>query len=78
MRILQTPFGPPTRRDAGTGWTLAYLFEPLPSPWRVAIEASRVQSRAGRRATIGLPPLALESRLELSLRYRLESRRGLE
>jgi hypothetical protein len=66
------------QRDAGTAWTLAWTYERDASPWRLAVEATRAQSRSSSRPAIGLPPLALESRLEVSLRYRFRSRPGIE
>ncbi len=65
-------------RDAGSAWTAAWTRERPGSPWRLAIEASRVHSRSDNRLALGLPTLADESRLELSWRYRFSSRRGLE
>ena len=69
---------PTPARDAGSAWTVAWTYERPASPWRLAIEASRIHSRSEDRVDYGLPSLANESRLELSLRYRFASHRGLE
>ncbi len=69
---------PATIRDGGTAWTVAWSLERPGSPWRLAIEASRVHSRSDNRLVLGLPTLAVESRLEVSWRYRFSRRRGLE
>ena len=64
--------------ERGSAWTLAWTWEPPASPWRLAVEGSRIHSRSDDRLALGLPTLADESRLEVSLRYRFDSRRGLE
>jgi hypothetical protein len=64
--------------ERGSAWTLAWTWTPPASPWRLAVEGSRVQSRSDDRLALGLPRSAAESRLEISLRYRFDSRRGLE
>ena len=64
--------------EQGNAWTLAWTWEPPASPWRLAVEASRIHSRSDDRRALGEPTLAQESRLEVSLRYRFDSRRGLE
>jgi hypothetical protein len=64
--------------ERGSAWTIAWTWQPPASPWRLAAEASRIHSRTDDRLALGLPTLADESRLEVSLRYRFDSRRGLE
>lgn len=62
----------------GSAWTLARTWEPPASPWPLAVEAARIHSRSDDRRDLGLPTQADESRLEVSLRYRSDSRRRLE
>ena len=69
---------PTPARDAGSAWTVAWTYGRANSPWRLAVEASRVHSRSDDRLAYGMPALADESRLEVSLRYRFTSRPGLE
>ncbi len=64
-------FGPASQVDRGTAWTLAYSYEREGAPWRFMAEAMRVDSWvSNRRDLLGLPPSAIESKLELSLNYR--------
>lgn len=65
-------FGPADQRDRGRAWTLAYAYERGDSPWRFMAEATRVDSFATKRLQLlNRPPRAIESKLELSLRYAL-------
>lgn len=70
-------FGPATQVDRGSAWTLAYAYERDGGPWRFMAEFMRVDSWVtSRRDYFALPPGAIESKLELSLNYRLAGRYG--
>jgi hypothetical protein len=71
LRQVYNAFGPDLQRDRGSAWTLAYAFERERSPWRFMAELLRVNSFATDRVELlQLPANAVESKLELSLRYR--------
>jgi hypothetical protein len=73
MHMTRNAFGPATHRDTGTAWTVAYSYERPRSPWRFMAELTRADSFATERDEYGLDAVALETKLELSLRYTLRS-----
>ena len=63
---------PATQSNYGSAWTLAYAYERDGAPWRFMAEIIRVDSVVtDRRDYLALSPQVIESKLELSLRYRL-------
>jgi hypothetical protein len=74
-------FGVIFRRNAalpgsedGEAWTVAHTWD-RGGPWRLAAEWLRVKSDVVERAvTLGETPLATESKIELSARYRFSGR----
>lgn len=68
------PFGPPSQVNRGSALTLAYAYERAASPWRIMVELMRVDSFAtDRTKRLALPPNTVESKIELSLRYRFSN-----
>ncbi len=60
--------------ETGDAWTVAYTWD-RGGPWRFAAEWLRVKSDVVERAvTLGENPLATETKIELSARYRLSDR----
>jgi hypothetical protein len=60
--------------EDGEAWTVAYTWD-RGGPWRFAAEWLRVKSDVVERAvTLGENPLATESKIELSARYRISGR----
>ncbi len=59
------------RNERGHAWTAAWTYE-RDGPWRFALEWLRVHSEVRERArSLGQAPLAIESKIELSMRYTL-------
>ena len=68
---VRSPLASGYGAQQGHAWTAAYVFEPG-HHWRLTLEWLRVSSRsADRELLLGEPAFAIETQLQLAVRYAL-------